>query len=91
MRGEDGTIERRAIDPKSVRRPRENGRDPAIAAGRARLGLSQGQFAQMLGISVRMLHNWEQGRRKPPRAACVLLRVALRHPESVLAAVADAD
>ena len=89
--GEDGTIVRRAIDPESIRRRRQRGRDPAVAAGRARLGLSQGQFAQLLGISVRTLHNWEQGRRKPPRAACVLLRVALRHPEIVLAAVADAD
>ena len=91
VRGEDGTIVRRAIDPECVRQRRQSGRDPAVAAGRARLGLSQDQFAQMLGISVRTLHNWEQGRRKPSRAARVLLRVALRHPEIVLRAVADAD
>ena len=91
VRGEDGTIVRRAIDPECVRQRRQSGRDPAVAAGRAMLGLSQDQFAQMLGISVRTLHNWEQGRRKPSRAARVLLRVALRHPEIVLRGVADAD
>ena len=91
VRGEDGTIERRAIDPESVRHQPQHGRDPMIAAGRARLGLSQDQFARMLGISVRTLHNWEQGRRKPSRAASVLLCVALRHPEIVLEAVAGAD
>jgi putative transcriptional regulator len=37
-----------------------------------------------LGISVKTLHNWEQGRRKPTGAARVLLRVASRYPEVVL-------
>ncbi len=42
----------------------------------------------MLGISVKTLHNWEQGRQKPTGAARVLLRVATLHPEAVLKAVA---
>ncbi|MHB8522453.1 MAG: helix-turn-helix domain-containing protein [Limisphaerales bacterium] len=55
---------------------------------RARLKLSQGAFAELLGISVKALHNWEQGRRKPAGAARVLLRVAAYHPEVVLEAAA---
>ncbi len=63
--------------------------DPdSVAAVRARLKLSQGEFARMLGISVDTLQNWEQGRRKPSGAARVLLKVAARHPEVVLEAVA---
>jgi putative transcriptional regulator len=60
----------------------------SIAAVRARLGLSQTQFARALGISLDTLQNWEQGRRKPTGPAKVLLRVAARHPEAVLEAVA---
>jgi putative transcriptional regulator len=49
--------------------------------------LTQAQFAAMLGISVRTLSNWEQGRRVPEGPAMVLLRVADKHPEAVLDAV----
>jgi putative transcriptional regulator len=49
--------------------------------------LTQEQFAAMLGISVRTLRNWEQGRRVPEGPAMVLLRVADKHPEAVLDAV----
>jgi putative transcriptional regulator len=59
-----------------------------VALIRARLKLSQGEFARLLGISVDTLQNWEQGRRKPSGAARVLLKVAARHPEAVLEAVA---
>ncbi len=49
--------------------------------------LTQAQFAAMLGISVRTLRNWEQGRRVPEGPAMVLLRVADKHPEAILDAV----
>ncbi|MBP8058826.1 MAG: helix-turn-helix domain-containing protein [Chloroflexi bacterium] len=45
--------------------------------------LSQAEFAALLGISLRTLQNWEQGRRVPQGAARVLLQVAARHPEAV--------
>jgi putative transcriptional regulator len=45
--------------------------------------LSQEQFATLLGISVKTLQNWEQGRRAPRGPARVLLQVAARHPEAV--------
>jgi putative transcriptional regulator len=60
----------------------------SIAAIRTRLGLSQVQFARAIGISLDTLQNWEQGRRKPTGPAKVLLKVAARHPEVVLEAVA---
>jgi DNA-binding transcriptional regulator YiaG len=50
---------------------------------RIQLETSQQQFAAMLGISVRTLHDWEQGRREPSGAARTLLKIAVRHPEIV--------
>lgn len=57
---------------------------PAAAAARARTGLSQQAFAQLLGVSARTLQDWEQGRREPTGAAKTLLRVAATHPEVLL-------
>ena len=53
----------------------------AAADARARVGLSQQQFAGLLGVSARTLQDWEQGRREPTGAAKTLLRVAVSHPE----------
>ena len=44
-------------------------------------GLSQASFAALLGVSVRTLQDWEQGRREPSGAAKTLIRVARLHPE----------
>lgn len=51
---------------------------------RNKTGLSQNAFAGLLGVSVRTLQEWEQGRRKPRGPARALLRVAYRHPEALL-------
>ncbi len=56
---------------------------PDVKQIRAQYGLSQGEFAAMLGISLGTLRNWEQGRRAPEGPARVLLQVAARHPEAV--------
>jgi putative transcriptional regulator len=61
---------------------------PNVVALRARFQLSQAKFAALLGISTATLRNWEQGRRVPEGPARVLLRVAARHPDAVLSAVA---
>lgn len=53
---------------------------PVIAA-RTASGLSQSQFAALMGVSVRTLQDWEQGRRQPSGAARTLIKVAERHPE----------
>lgn len=52
-----------------------------IVAARTSSGLSQAQFAALLGVSRRTLQEWEQGRRQPSGAAKTLLRVAETHPE----------
>jgi putative transcriptional regulator len=46
--------------------------------------LSQQQFAHLLGVSVRTLQEWEQGRRVPSGAARTLLLVASRNPKILL-------
>ena len=56
---------------------------PDVIEIRERYKLSQTEFAALLGISVKTLRNWEQGRRTPHGAARVLLQVADKHPEAV--------
>jgi len=58
-----------------------------VKAVRAKLGASQSEFAVMIGVSVATLRNWEQGRRMPEGPALALLRVAAKHPDSVVDAL----
>ncbi len=55
-----------------------------VVSARNQLGLSQSDFAQLLGVSVRTLQAWEQGRIKPSGAAQTLMRIAHKHPEVLL-------
>jgi putative transcriptional regulator len=57
---------------------------PSVGAVRASTGLSQAAFATLLGVSVRTLQEWEQGRRAPSGAARTLLMVAARNPQALL-------
>jgi putative transcriptional regulator len=57
---------------------------PAVATIRERVGLSQPKFAALLGVSVRTLQEWEQGRRAPSGAARTLLMVAAKNPQALL-------
>ena len=59
-------------------------------AVRSRLGMTQEDFAAMLGVPVGTLRNWEQGIREPVGASKALLRVAAKHPRMVRAALAAA-
>jgi putative transcriptional regulator len=68
----DGTVEKDHIIPAG---------DTSVRAARAATGLSQARFASLLGVSVRTLQEWEQGRKSPSGAAATLLRIAGKRPD----------
>ena len=57
---------------------------PDVSSIREKTGLSQARFAVLLGVSVRTLQDWEQGRRVPSGAARTLLVVANKNPRVLL-------
>jgi putative transcriptional regulator len=57
---------------------------PGVAKIREKTGLSQARFAELLGVSVRTLQDWEQGRRAPSGAARTLLLIAEQDPKAPL-------
>lgn len=54
---------------------------------RERLGLTQKQFSGMIGVSIKTMQNWEQGRREPEGPAKALLRVVEKEPQAVMNAL----
>src|SRR5947207_10726830 len=77
-RGEAPPSRRFVFEPEDVRKIRE------------KLHKSQSEFAQMIGVSVATLQNWEQGRRQPEGPARALLVVASKAPNVVAKALAEA-
>ena len=57
---------------------------PSVAEAREKVGLSQTEFARLLGVSVRTLQEWEQGRRVPSGPARTLLAIAYQNPRALL-------
>lgn len=57
---------------------------PSVASIRECTGLSQARFAELLGVSVRTLQEWEQGRRAPSGAARTLLMIAQKNPKALV-------
>lgn len=78
-RGEAKASRTFVFNPEDVRRIRE------------KLHKSQSEFAQMIGVSVATLQNWEQGRRQPEGPARALLVVASKAPTVVAKALATAS
>lgn len=62
--------------------------DAEVARIRRRLGLSQAAFARAFGLDITAVHAWEQGRRRPDRAARILLAVIAKEPMAVRRALA---
>ena len=60
---------------------------PDVRQIRGSLGLSQEQFALLIGVSPRTVQNWEQKRLEPEGAAKALLMVTARNPRVVLEAL----
>ena len=58
-----------------------------VQAIRKKTGLSQSQFALIMGVSIRTLQNWEQGRRRPQGPALALLTVFKNDPEHAVRAL----
>jgi len=60
-----------------------------IKAVRAKVGMTQAEFAMAFGISLGTLRHWERGDRKPHGPAIVLLNVVAKEPEAVLRALSS--
>lgn len=61
--------------------------EPEVKTIREKLGLSQSEFALMIGISKRTLENWEQGKRHPTGPAKALLKIVDKNPKVALDAL----
>ncbi len=60
---------------------------PDAKSIRTKIGLSQNEFAKMIGVKVATLRNWEQHRRQPTGAAAALLTIVEREPDAALRAL----
>jgi putative transcriptional regulator len=54
---------------------------------RERTRLSQSEFAQLIGVSVKTLQNWEQDRRRPTGPAAALLSIIEYNPAMAIKAI----
>ena len=60
-----------------------------VARARLVSGLTQQKFASLLGVSLRTLQEWEQGRKNPSGAARTLLKIVCVNPKALLAVADD--
>jgi len=75
LRGQQGPSRRAVIRSSGVRVIRE------------RTSLSQSEFAQLIGVSVKTLQNWEQDRRCPTGPAAALLNIIEYDPALAVKAI----
>ena len=78
LRGEKAPTRRFVVEAKSIRSIRE------------RTSLSQPEFANLIGVSVKTLQNWEQDRRRPTGPAAALLQIIARAPKLAVKAIHSA-
>ena len=62
-------------------------RSPDVRVIRERTRLSQSEFAQLIGVSVKTLQNWEQDRRRPTGPAAALLSIIAHDPALAVKAI----
>lgn len=87
----DGTIRRTAMHETKAPATKVPSAKKLAGEAREALKITQKDFATLIGVSVRTLHQWEQGRRKPTGAALALLRIARSSPRAVLKALHGAS
>ena len=75
LRGEKEASRRFAVQAAGVRAIREG------------TSLSQSEFAELIGVSVKTLQNWEQDRRRPTGPAAALLRIIAQEPQLAVRAI----
>ena len=75
LRGETKPSRRFVVEAQGVRAIRE------------RTSLSQSEFANLIGVSVKTLQNWEQNRRRPTGPAAALLRIIAQEPKLAVKAI----
>ena len=61
--------------------------EPDVKAIREAAKVSQSDFARLIGINLRTLQNWEQGRSRPTGAARALLKIVASNPKSAIRAL----
>jgi putative transcriptional regulator len=59
-------------------------REPNVSTIRRKSGLSQSQFAALIGVGLHTLQNWEQGRTRPTGPTRALLRIVEKNPKAML-------
>jgi putative transcriptional regulator len=62
-------------------------RSSGVRVIRERTSLSQSEFAELIGVSVKTLQNWEQDRRRPTGPAAALLSVIEHDPALAVKAI----
>jgi putative transcriptional regulator len=61
--------------------------EPDVKALREGAGVSQADFARMIGVSRRTLENWEQHRARPTGPARALLKIVAANPKAAVEAL----
>lgn len=63
--------------------------DPEAKEIREATKLTQSEFAELIGVPVKTLQNWEQHRTRPTGPARALLRAVAKDPETVIRLLAS--